>query len=330
MNSSPPVPSDDQRNSKIAVTGMLFLLLLIAGLGLKPGHNHTMLEDSLQTTGHFVFFGGLAICSALASPFFLPWLKSHRWAQYAFGLCISIGIGGLLEFAQKFVPGRYANVQDLIYDASGAIGAIGLLIFIHHVGRKSFQSKAIQLGGAAVFVATLLHGARPFVSCVLDYWQRKQAMPLLVDFREPWTSRFVTADHGAVMYKTNPPEQWTGSENVALLRIRPGHRYPGVTMREPFPNWQDYKNLVIDVLSPTNEDFEIRIEDIQHNDDYYDRFNRSVPITKGFQTIRIPIEDIKNGPRYREIDLSRMGGFKLFTVDPQHAIELYIGDVRLE
>ena len=62
---------DVNRIPKLAVTGVLFLLLLIAGLGLKPGGSLTILEDSLQMSGHFGVFGILAFCAALAAPYLM-------------------------------------------------------------------------------------------------------------------------------------------------------------------------------------------------------------------------------------------------------------------
>lgn len=321
---------DAQRTPKIAVTCVLFLMLLIAALGLKPGGSQTMLRDALQTSGHFAFFGELAFCVALASPIALPWLKTRRWAQYLVGFSASVAVGAALEYAQSFIPGRFPNVADLIFDVLGAAGAICLLIAIHQVGRQGLPRRVLQIFAALVFLAISVLGAYPFVSCVLDYRGRQAAVPLLADIGERWSGRFLFADYGARLSGRPVPAEWQGGDNVLGLRFPSGYRYPGFGLREPYPDWSTFETFAFDVYSPADASFEIRIQDTEHNEAYDDRFNQRLPITAGFQTIRIPIRDIQNGPKHRDLDTSNVAGFKVFTVDPSQDIDLWVGNLRLE
>ena len=112
---------------QLAGVATLSLCLLIAVFGLRSGRDETILKSSIQTSGHFVFFAALAFCSAIASPVLIPWLKSRRWPQYLVGFTTSTTVGGLLELAQKFIPGRDSSIQDFVFDVTGAIFAISLL-----------------------------------------------------------------------------------------------------------------------------------------------------------------------------------------------------------
>ena len=308
----------------------MVLCLLIPILGLRSSHQETILKSSIQTSGHFVFFAALAFCSAIASPAWIPWLKSRRWPQYLVGFTISATVGGLLELAQKFIPSRDASFQDFVFDVTGATFAVSLLVLLQPLRQQNRPSLLAQLSAALIFLATLTFGMQPVVSCASDYWERQQALPLLLNFQKPWSLRFLTINQGASVIKTSPPPQWPGGDTGAWVRIQSGTRYPGVGMNEPNPDWQAYEHLAVDIYSQTDQVAQIRIQDLAHNDEYYDRFNQSIPIKQGFQTVRIPLDQIKQGPRQRQLDLSRIGGFKLFFLDPPKDFDIYLGNLRLE
>ena len=75
MNSSESEISAIPHVNRFAVVGLVLLMLVIAFLGLRPVGAHTLLAQSLQTTGHFAFFGGLAFLAAVALPHLLPWTQ---------------------------------------------------------------------------------------------------------------------------------------------------------------------------------------------------------------------------------------------------------------
>ncbi|MCP4189528.1 MAG: VanZ family protein [Planctomycetaceae bacterium] len=332
----PPINSPTQlvipnpRMLQLAGVATLSLCLLIAVFGLRSGRDETILKSSIQTSGHFVFFAALAFCSAIASPVLIPWLKSRRWPQYLVGFTTSTTVGGLLELAQKFIPGRDSSIQDFVFDVTGAIFAISLLALLQPLRQQNRPSTLAQLSAALILLTTLTFGMRPFVSCALDYRQRQQALPLLLNFQKSWSSRFLTINQGARVLKTSPPSPWAGDDTGALIRIQSGTRYPGVGMNEPYPDWQAYEQFAFDIYSQTDQVAQIRIQDLAHNNAYYDRFNQSIPIKQGFQTVRIPLDQIKQGPRERQLDLSHVDGFKLFFLDPPQDFDVYLGNFRLE
>lgn len=88
-------------------------------------------------TLHFVAYAGLA--------FLLSWTWTTRrrflWCGPLFALAVAAGYGGLDEFTQTFIPGRYGDVVDWYYDTAGAaMGIVGFWIierssrWLHIVG----------------------------------------------------------------------------------------------------------------------------------------------------------------------------------------------------
>ena len=321
---------DVNRIPKLAVTGVLFLLLLIAGLGLKPGGSLTILEDSLQMSGHFGVFGILAFCAALAAPYLLPWSKDRRWAQYLCGLVVSIGVGALLEVGQLFIPGRYANLSDLTLDVAGAIAAICLLIAIHQIGRQGIQWRVLQIASGIAFFLLVILGTQPFVLCYIDYQKRNAALPNLIDLNEGWSRRFAYIGEGAGQLIGQLPNGWTGGEDVVGVRFPKGTRYPGLGIKEPYPDWRAFKTFAFDVFAPIPGPLEFRVNDVEHNNEFDDRFNRRLNLEQGFRTIRIPIDQIRTGPKNRELDLSKIDRIQLFVYKPSADFDLWLGNFRLE
>jgi hypothetical protein len=103
-------------------------------------------------------------------------------------------------------------------------------------------------------------------------------------------------------------------------------------MKEPFPSWPVDADLVFDVLLSSHDQLQLvlRVHDAQHNYNHFDRFNCSLHLVRGFQQVRIPVRAIRDGPRSRKLDLTRVRNFKLFAVAPTTPAELTIGNVRLE
>ena len=93
-----------------------------------------------------------------------------------------------------------------------------------------------------------------------------------------------------------------------------------------------YSYFKLDIFSelPTTQLVTIRIDDLHHNNEYTDRFNKSVTIAPGLNHIQIPIDDIRLALVGREMDLSAMKAVLLFAVNPPEEFMLYVDSIRLE
>jgi len=76
----------------------------------------------------------------------------------------------------------------------------------------------------------------------------------------------------------------------------------------------------------------VRINDKEHfsNGQFYsDRFNRQFILSSGWNNIDIAIDDIRNAPKTRVMNLRAIGNLGIFTVNLKHPRLIYIDDVRL-
>ena len=320
--------------STAGILALLLLCLMAIGLlGLARPIGSSILMDRVNSAGHFLFFGLLVLLSALATARLWPGATPPAWLAGLIGLGFAVLAGGALEWAQMAIPGRSASWEDLTQDVLGAVAAVSLLNLtgLLQIGR---DRKGRPWASLLVLSATTFWGATPLASCLLDYHHRNRAMPLLIDFHASWAQRFLHLDDSVTLQPIAPPVHWPAKAgtHVARLQIGTEERFAGWVVNEPYPVWPVDSVLVIDLLltSPEQQLLVLRVHDATHNNDYYDRFNRELPLRHGFQQVRIPVRDIRNGPRSRELDLDHIRGFHLFAIDPSVPIEITIGNVRLE
>jgi VanZ family protein len=332
----PPCPSDRGNQIWRIVAALAGLIILAAVLGLAPGQKHTALADSVQTVGHFGFFALFAMVVAIAAGQVASPIAQHRGWQYVIGLGVAVIAGSVLELAQKFIPLRMATWNDLGHDSLGAVAGIAL-IMAWRGGRAAAASERRlgYLASAVLAVATLM-GTRQFVTCARDYWYRRDAYPDLIVFGQDWTDRFLWLDEGVELREGELPSTWPRdvARQAVTVVFRPdqGKPFPGIGVKEPYPDWRGRSVLAFDVLNPGPSALAagLRVHDFQHTAEYYDRFNQVLPLEPGFQTIRIPLDAIERGPRHRRLNLSHVEGLKLFLIRPTEPVRLVVGNFRLE
>jgi hypothetical protein len=162
----------------------------------------------------------------------------------------------------------------------------------------------------------------PIVRMGRAYLHRNAEFPVLADF------------HSRIeLY-------WTMSVGVDrkivddALEVRFGaQEFPGVAFHEPVPDWRRFKILAIDVENPGDLALRlvVRVHDRFHNYMYRDRFNRNFELApKERRNLRIPIEDIRHGPRDRLMDMAHISDITLFRASTPGSDRLRIYSLRLE
>jgi VanZ family protein len=204
------------RRRRLGVGFWAGILLLIAALGLGPGRKHTMLGDSIQTAGHFLAFGVLCLATTWGVRPFLPATFRWRLVSALLGLFVAVLAGGMVEYAQKMLPGRDASWQDLAKDAQGAMAVLCLvgLAGLLRDQRSSDAKPAVLprlLAGlllSGMLAWFLLLGLLPTVRCAWDYWQRGTERSELMPLEQPWVKRFLWADEGVRVDLVPTPAEW--------------------------------------------------------------------------------------------------------------------------
>jgi hypothetical protein len=173
----------------------------------------------------------------------------------------------------------------------------------------------------------------PFAVVVRGYIARDRAFPLLcVLDGSAWERSFVTVDGGVLIPARAAPRAAVGHEALATLQLRPGRRYAGLALDEPYPDWRGFGKLVMTVASDGSGPIElhIRIRDREHNGRDDDSFFTRLTVTSTPEEFEIPLSDIAAAPRGRRMDLGRIGGVAIYVVDLEAPVRLFVGGIGLQ
>ena len=118
-----------------------------------------------------------------------------------------------------------------------------------------------------------------------------------------------------------------------LYRVRfDPDKYSGVDLIEPEGNWSAYHKLRFQVFSDNASSINLvlKIYDEKHNQNYNDRFNQSFIIQPGLNEIVVNLNQVRNAPINRELDLANIANVQLFLIDVESSLFLGLSDLLLE
>ena len=186
---------------------------------------------------------------------------------------------------------------------------------------------------AAAGLVILFLGLLPFARLCLAYVNRAAAYPVLLDFSSRWPMPFLFVQ-GCQFRLLEPPPAWNSPpamRRVALFDCLPADNYPGI-MYEPVADWRNFDRLVVDLFwdSPQAREMVLRVHDKYYGERFEDRFNRSFIVRAGWNQMVVPLDDVRRGPRDREIDLSQIDRLGLFVNRPHAPVRFALGRITLE
>lgn len=312
----------------LALTGIAVLLWVLA-TGRPP--RPTMLFHEIFNLGHIPLFGLIALLALEASRALFPGQATRPFYHYLLAFVAVAGMSLVSEVMQVGVAGRQAEVQDAVHNLIGAVCFLAVRsAFDRDLWPGETRAPRGLLVGAALFA--LFVSFWSLVELGWIYGLRAAAFPIIVDFDSRWQQPFLSSPRASVVNVT-APEGWLekAGETVAEIRF-PQERWPGVTIREPYPDWSGYGSLRVLVFSLQEEPVPLtfRIEDADSSHDYKDGFNRTIPIQRGHNVVAIPISEIERASSGRRLDLSRVSQLDLFTSRPEDPFPLYLSDIWLE
>jgi len=293
----------DSREMTIAVlAGAAILLCAVLVFGEPP--EQTLFWGAVFDGGHPPMFGGFAL---------LVLILLSRWRGKGIGLYLlafaaSLGLGIASELLQALWS-TDANPGDVLRDA---IGIAAFLLCYAAFDWKRRRTGLLLIAGAIFFSAYI-----PIIATFRAYVKRDAAFPVIFNFDASWQEPFLQTNLCSVL-----PH--------GRLIFRPGE-YPGISIEEPYPDWNGWDRLIFRVSSALARPVSlvVRIDDIHHNNEYGDRFNRAFTIAPGDNAIAIPIADIGAAPRIRKFDLAHVRRILLFVPAPMESLTLEVSALRL-
>jgi hypothetical protein len=277
----------------------------------------------VQNAGHIPLFGivALACLGLVRRNGYERATTNIRPYVSAFGLAMTIGLA--IELRQ-YVGDRDADLWDIARNTVGAISFLAWRYAGDPAVRMHWRATWLLRSVAViVFSAAML----PLPIWWLAYQARDNRFPVVCSFDSSLEQLFyITQD--AEFERSPSPRSTDGHGRLTLRR----GRYPGLTIEEPYPDWSNYRHLVIKLFNETADTFPLalRIDDLQHNYDYNDRFNKLLRLAPGENRLSVSLDEIRSGPTDRELDLSSVARIWLFAVDLEQPVTILLDTIRLE
>lgn len=269
--------------------------------------------------GHILYF---ALLTILLSRWSLISRMPLMWYWITI-LTITFLLGTSIEFMQ-YGTTRTPNTGDVLRDLTGS-----LLVLVFGPSGTKLQpiNRRLSLKLSVVLLTLVL--LWPFARSLLDEAIAWYQFPLLSGFETSFEiDRWQGGDRLSV-------ESITSISNSKLLKLLlTTDKYSGATLKYFDGNWASARTLKISFYNPDTTPLQItcRIHDLQHADgyeEYEDRYNRSFLLTPGWNHIEIDLEEVKESPSSRNMDMSRIRGVGLFAVSLPAPRTLYLDEVRL-
>jgi len=239
-------------------------------------------------------------------------------------LAFSFLIAGLIELLQGLV-GRDSEWQD-VWDSM--VGAMLATAFCASQLRGwSMTLRRFWQVLALVLLVVVPWSIWRDLSDETIIWRQ---FPVLSDFRTPFElSRWQTS-RASLQMQTSAES----GRRFLDVTFRPA-RYSTLTLKYFYPDWRNYRVLVLDVTNPERRAYRVilRIHDRLHRlHDFAlnDRFNRELELRPGRQQIKIHLDDVKSAPHSRSMDMQHLQELSLFTMQSSVYHHLYINSLYLE
>jgi VanZ family protein len=296
---------------------LLIVLFVIAAtlLFMRLPIPHTYAGRVIENAGHVPVFllVTLGLLVVLRNDF-----KFEGTRLYATAGLAGAGLGFASELMQMPLA-RDASWEDVFADAVGAVCAVALYVLFD---RRPAAARSARIVALVVALAGFVLYVTPLVRMAFAYLHRNAQFPMLADFRHGIEGVWV------VGYGVNR------DIGGGALQVEFGDgQWPGISLHEPVADWRPFTVLVIDVENPDTErlDFTVRVHDRGHGRTYNDRYNRNFELGPGERrTLRIPLDEIRRGPKERLMDLGQVSDITLFRDHPRGSKHLRVYTVRLE
>ncbi|MBI1425086.1 MAG: hypothetical protein GC149_16690 [Gammaproteobacteria bacterium] len=301
---------------------VLTLLVIFYGLFLIPNNGQSSRTWSeINNTGHI---GAFLIIWLYLFNLFPRFTRLSTTQLFVVVIGSTLVAAELIEIVQGWI-GRDDELQDVWDSGVGAMLAIAFC---------SIQVRSLSLWQRAAWRTLALSG---LVAVPWSIWSNladeaflHRQFPVLTDFSTPFELTRWDRNAAAIQIRKNPG---TGQKSLAI-EFRPAE-YSTVTLQYFYPDWQGYKELILDVTNPESSDLPVvlRAHDILHKRHHYemnDRFNRRLVIKPGHQIISVALEEIRKAPATRQMDMRHMEDLSIFTVQARSNRHLYINKIYLE
>ena len=336
MNGEPPSARENGpaaahwRQLAPPVLGIVALMLFLA-LVRPPGDAYGW--RLLFEIGHLPLFG-VAALMMLRIIRVLRGAAQPARADFVIALLATVVLGLAAEALQVFQSGRHASIGDAVHNMTGAFSFLAIVAALkpalwRPLGADGRVAARLVLAGATLL---LVLGLMPLAMAAWSYAKRADAFPVVADLTADWQRPFLSVGRSALEPVPAPPGwEATAGEDVARLTFLDAP-WPGVTVREPYPDWSGYGVLRFQVWSALAAPVELvlRVDDAHRRRAHQDRYNGSFIVMPGLNDFTVPLATIEQGPQERRLNLGEISQFIIFSRRPSEPFDLYFSPFWLE
>lgn len=304
---------------KYAIYFVVFILFIFLFIGGESQQKHRLIKD-IWDTGHLVLFG------LLSYGYFSHQANANHSIVYKviFTFIACLVIGTTIEVIQLLVHRDFSR-SDIINNIIG--GYIGLLSLYLFNKQNTLKTKSITF---VLILFCIAVGLRHMERHLFDEFHIRQDFPLLSGFESKFEMERWENSLSFIKRSTEFVKEGSHSLKVDFL---PG-RYPNIVLRHFKGDWSDFSTFSYSVYNPTDVTHRIKMKvsdqkHIKRGLRFNDRFNRSVSLKPGWNTITTPLNEIQQAPKHRSMDLHKIKSFSLFTDKLPQPLTLYIDNIHL-
>lgn len=303
------------------LTNSLLMLLLVIAVPLLFTTELKLYQHRLMSfvwnSGHILLFFtavwlGLNLARRSAKPRF--------WALFVGVNLLVFGLSVGIEEIQS-AQGRENSIEDIYKNCLGA--SLALLL---HPKTRVAGDRIIAVMRGALFLL-LAFALLPLAINTIDSLYSRASFPVLASFESPFETERWKSDNLAVI------KSETGGQ-LLQNKFQPG-RYSTLSFFYFPADWTAYDCLSIRINSSSSDRFSlmIRINDRQHNLNerrYADRFNYKTALLSGWNQLRIPLANIKQAPRGRDMNMEQIEEITFYSVGLRRPVTLLFDDIELK
>jgi len=297
------------------LSGLFILIVTPLFFVGGPDVSSSILLKNIWNFGHIVFFAILMLLIQSFQPIV-------GWRQWILVTFVAAAIGIAIEVIQHYV-GRNLSLNDVLHNLFG----VWLGLF--------WGQKPSRLIWSLRCLSALL--IIPSVWVVIDSGVAHNTMrnqfPQLNSFETRHEFQLLRASNPQV--KIHPTQSLHTHGTQAAQVILTTHRYSGVSLVVNYGDWSNYAVLLMDLYNPDTEPLElvVKISDHQHDrggNKFNDRFNRRIILMRGWNQVRIDLDDIRSAPLGRSMQMDAIGNMTIFAAQLTKPQEFYLDNVRLQ
>ncbi len=300
---------------------ILVLVLPLFFLG-GPGYYSPRSVKAAWDLGHVLFFLPFSwlLCSFLQTRH--PDMRGAALLMRVAMVVLLLGV--CIELLQSQIHGRSMSLADIFRNLLGTL--LAFAFFCPAAGTRQHTRFLLQV---SIIILSLLACLPLFISLYDEQVARSQ-FPLLADFETPFElSRFDGQER--VSLSTSIHRHGKRSMRIRLTT----ETYSGVTLFYFPRDWQAYARLKFSVYNPNDRMIALhcRVNDRLHGEHdraFSDRFHRRILLKQGWNDLQFTLEDIRQAPASRDMDLSRIELVGIFVAREPAPLTLYLDWLRLE